>query len=295
MKQLYATVLIVLLTLIVSTQTVSADFGPKPTLLITIVGVSEEYQLDVLVEVDEDIDRFELDEWNTDSYYHHEGFPDELIEFRDRDGYGSYTLYSGPGRINNPSDGMYEINYYAPRDFKIVLVMENDRSMIISDIVQTTHFESRVVWNLEDTDLSHSSFGEGELSGTIEGDPLNSGTWYITSLNALLRVVLTIGFELLVLVFAFRVKRMKAWRDVAIVNAVTQFVLSFFVIQAYLNGGLFLFIFALFLGEVIVWIGEFLIYLKLLKPDLGKWNIFFYTTIANFITFFLSIFLAQFV
>ncbi len=280
----------ILLLVFTGFNTVRADMGPKPSLLITIKGVEEEYFFDLLVETN-DISNYEDDLIEPYGYY--TDVPNALIGYQDNDSYSSYALYDVPSSILLDEDKedyqTYKMNYIAPNEFKIVLVMKDTDDLIVSRVIKTSRFESEITWDLSDVDLSYSREGYfGELTGDIQGSTgLFNSVGFETGINTLLRVVITVLVEVgILLLFGIRTK--KDVRLVARVNTVTNLVLGVMLIYIYITSGALAFIFMTILLEVVVFILELTLYLIYIKGESGL-KIITYTFIANVATFFLGI------
>jgi len=272
----------------IETSTVQADMGPKPSLDITIVGVTEDYYFDLLIYEPGTVESEDISngsEW----YYIENEFPSALNGYQDSDGYASYSLYHAPSRINNPSDNYFEMNYIAPDEFKIVLVMKDNQAIISSTIIKTNRFESEVEWDLTNIDLSNSISNVGLLSGNIDGvdNGIENSTWFITIINTLYRIIMTLIIEIGIF-YLFMFRKKSSYKIVTITNIITQILLSILVINAYLSGGYMLYLIALLLGEGIVIIAEFIVYAIYIKEK-SRWRLFFYAYIANVMTILASL------
>lgn len=279
MKQWILAFGLILLSVIISTQTVQADMGPKPSLTVTIKGVDEPYSLDLLTDNGriDDVDP----EWlELDWYYDTSGYPNQFIDYQDEDGLSSYFLYDTPSSIDQISAHVYDMTYIAPDDFRVILYMKDTNSIILSERIQTDAFDASITWDLTGVLVSQSATNVGTITGTISSNPFSVTHWYITGLRALGRVIITLMIELGIL-FLFQVKRRQAFLHVGIVNVITQLTLSVLVISAWLSGGPFFYIIALFMLEFVVFIVEFIVYVKLLGKDLTPGLILLYSVIAN--------------
>ena len=139
-----------------------------------------------------------------DSYYK-EDYPIDLLNgYQDTDGYAARTLYSGgaPASLSLIDADTIRVGYFsAPRTFKILLIIDED-ILIISKVMDRRMFTSQMTFDLTGVDLTTSKSNVGTISEHI---PLLefSGKY-------ILRVLLTIGIELLVLL-AFMYKNKKGF------------------------------------------------------------------------------------
>ena len=282
-KTLLMILFIGLLSLTINVKDVNADFGPKPSLEVTILGVDEDFHFDLLVyTTDNDLDP----EWGLEyySYYDEENFPTVLETYYDSDEYASYTLFYSPATVRYSQFGdeidVFLMNYIAPSTFKLVIVMDDNDAIIVSEIMESSRFESKVTWDLSGVDLSTSQSGVGKINGSIVGEGYTGRNWLVTTVNTILRVIATVAIELAIL-YQFKFRKRETFIRVGIVNVITQVVLSILVISAFLAGGTFFYIIALILLEVVVLIVEFIAYLILIKAK-SKWKLLLYVITANF-------------
>ncbi|MCF7926022.1 MAG: hypothetical protein K9L74_00405 [Candidatus Izimaplasma sp.] len=283
MKNLIIILSIVLITGVVAFQPVKADMGPKPSVSVTITGVTEPYSFDLLIK-NETLVVGSPEEYLLENYYNGV-YPDELISYQE-DGFVSYYLYNGiPSHIDQVSEHTYEMNYIAPSSFKIVIVTEAG-AIITSDYITTSIFEADITWDLADVDLTTSQDNVGELTGNIDGQ--DNQFWTIAT-QLIYRVIGTLIIELGILfLFMYRAKR--TFKIATFTNIVTQVSLTLLTVNAYIYGGTFLFILALLLGELIILFIEGIVYVLSFKEK-PKWLAIIYTVVANFLSLLLSIIL----
>jgi len=292
--------LVLLLFVIASNvQKVGADFGPKPSIQITIEGVESSYSFDLLSEQldEEEIASLESEGWIDEHTYYKDEFPTSLIGFRDKDGFASYQRYNGIGNVVQENTDVYNVNYYGPNTYKLVVVMD-DQTMIISKQIVNIVFDTVITWDLSEVDVSKSSYGLGELSGNMGiGTPDNyqgeGKIVWMTAWRTLLRVLATIGLELLVFVFLFKYKNRDTYRKMILVNVLSQTLLSVFLVLGYLGANIFGLLAALIIGETLVFIGEAIFYMVLFKEG-TKAKAFGYAIVANSFSLMVSLFITPF-
>jgi len=278
-----------------NTQVVHADFGPKPSIQITIKGVNGPYSFDLLSEqIDaEDISAIEEQD-RVNDYYYKDDYPDALIGFIDRDGFASYQRYNGIGSVRQESAHVYNVNYYGPSTYKLVIVTD-DQQIIISDQVVNIVFDTVITWDLSDVDLTESSYGLGALSGNMgvgtPGNYVGEGkiVW-MTLWRTILRVIVTIALELLVFYYLFKYKKKDTLKKMVIINALSQTILSTFLVLGYLAGNIFGFLAALLIGEAVVFIAEAIIFMFWFKEG-SKAKAFFFAIVANSFSLVISLFI----
>lgn len=286
MKKIVTLLLVFLITLL-STTSVQADMGPKPSLTIEVIGITEEYYFDVLVDVDP------TDEEEPYDYY--TDFPDALRNYQDEDGFSSYSLYEVPASVkqtvNNNQSQTYELNYIAPNEFKMVIVMKDTNIIIKTDVLNTKAFETDIQWDLSNVDLTKAQSGDiGIISGNINGyQTFFESVGYKTAINSIIRLLVTIIVEVAILL-AFNIKTKKAITLVVIVNAITNLFVGTLLISIYLTSGALAFVFMTIVLELVVLLFELVVYSVKLK-EISMIKIVLYTILANAVTFILGILL----
>ena len=268
-----------------------ADLGPKPTATIEIVGMDEDYTLDILIPIDRDVSSLDAENFDQQVEYNHylgTEYPDTLNGYQDSEGYASGVLYSGPPfTLKNEAPDTFEIGYFqAPRNFKVILF--NDQGdIIVSESIERTFFNAEFIF-----DVSDASFGEGTEQGTftiLELDTLEEtrhGSSFLYGamiLDMMLRTLITLAIELFIL-FLFFYRRKRTYFVTTIANIITQGFLSVFMVLGYhLWGGLFTALFILFIGEIVVFIAEGIAYATLFREK-GKLRALTYAFTANMVT-----------
>ncbi|MFW5838397.1 MAG: hypothetical protein ACOC1L_01125 [Bacillota bacterium] len=279
MKKLIILLLFVIL-IPISIQETTADLGPKPFVEVTIKGVDVPYSVDFLIESSM------LDSDNIN--YYKDDYPNALKTYTDSDGFIPYTLSGEPGMVKqiNHSD-TYTIDYFAPKTFKIAVVVGDD--VIVSEIVNTVFFGSEVTYDLSSVSLNQSQSEVGTISGDIEGN----FPYFKLSVNYLYRLIITLLIEIGIL-YVFIYRKKTSYQLVIGVNTVTQVILTGLIIYGYYYlGGVFGAILLLFLGEAIVFLLEAILFGIYLKEH-SRWRAIIYAISANTATFILSLILIAF-
>lgn len=240
---------------------VNADMGPKRSIIIEIIGVDAPYVIDLLYEDTlppiESRDQYIYDTEIMDGVT----LPD-LLKDIDDDGFISAFIYYGrPLMLREIDDHTFGYPYSPPTTIKIILIFE-DEHYVVSNQIDPKLFSSELIWDLSDSNIDTT----GSHVGTIkEVFPVG-----YMSIELILRIVGTIGIEILVLYFFFY--RDKHSYLLAIkVNIVTQVILTFFMfMMRYFWMPFFGEIFILIVGEIIIIILEMGIYAKFLKEHSKK-------------------------
>jgi hypothetical protein len=264
---------------------IKADMGPKSTIDIEIIGVDQPYYFDVLIYENREIEPLDLAdlEEEIENNYYQDDYPSNILNgYQDEDGFVSRTLYNGiPASLSKPDDTkeIYHVGYFsAPETFKIVIILEDD-TMITSKIVDRKLFQSTMTYDLSDVDLS---FNQHDVGVVVESIP-----YTYVSVSLLIRVIITVGVELLIL-FAYRYRSKESYLIVGLTNLVTQTLLTIFMAIGFYVWGAFFGLFGvLILGEILVFITEIIVYGFILKEH-GRSKAMGYAFIANVITLILT-------
>lgn len=270
MKKGLVLIILMMSLLLFPTFFVRADFGPKRTLDLEIIGVDQDYHLellmpgtlpegDMLSSIQEVI---EEDDPN---------FPNMLYTF-ESEGYVSANLILPWGAwYQNPSEHYYIYSYNPPSNFKIMLIFDDDH-YIISRPIETSLFNSKVTFDVTGVDLSIDQMNVGRVREIF---PIRT-----MSIELALRIVGTIFIEIIVL-FLFGYIKKKSFSLVVFVNLVTQILLTGFMFAA----KYFIFpvigeIFVLIVGEAMIFLSEIIIY-RFYLTERSKNRAMLYALIAN--------------
>lgn len=248
---------------------VRADFGPKPTSEFNIVGLDEPYYFDLLTEYDAapTLTETEIDD-QLEYYYYREDHPAVLNGYRDADGFASYTLYSDyPHTISqndNDSNIFYAGYFVPPTVFKIALVTESG-TLIVSEVITKTAFAAHFIFDISDVDITTGANVYTNV-GTIEE------TFQVPQM--LIQVGIALFFTLVIELFIlwlFQYRSKEAYKRVLIVNIITQSLLQIAMVLSYVFGwAIFGALFALIIGEFIIFILEIILYIRMLKEHSKK-------------------------
>lgn len=252
---------------------VRADFGPKRTLDVEIIGVEQPYYIELLMKgtlpVDDELIFIQgtIDD-------QHEDFPDMLYTF-ELNGYIASSLVLPWGSAHqNLREHYYIYPYNPPTEFKIMLIFD-DGHYIISRTINTTLFNSKVTYDLTNVNLDFNQTNIGSVDLVF---PTQTMTLELT-----LRIIGTIFIEILVL-FLFGYVNKQSYKLISYVNLVTQILLTLFMFTAkyFIYPGVGE-IFVLIVGEMMIFISEILIYRFYLKEK-SKNRAMIYALVANTIS-----------
>lgn len=247
-----------------------ADVGPKPNIKIEAINMPDEIcYMDLLVEVKTKDDTYE--EFLTDEY------DQEMISIL-----SSYDVGGWSAAIVNREyivfddirckidQGLCTMNFgYMPPDtFKIIVVTKSGE-IRTSNVIETKAFDSTIDYDY-DTGIA------SERSVVSE---------YLPNFFVTLFLTLLIEGSLFL---AFRFGFKKYWGLVLGVNIVTQIVLHAAILFGMLTGGIFFAVILYILAEVVIIVGETIVYAFLLKtkPVLARVG---YAITANLLSLFAGV------
>lgn len=269
------TILILILTIFMLTPSLSlrADMGPKRTLDIHIKGIQEPYFLGLLMKGSLPENQELLIARENISYYE-DNFPEMLYTFA-IEGYVSADLVLPWGlRAQHTRENYYIYTYNPPQKFKLIIIFE-DQTHLVSKTIETSLFNSKVLFDLTDVDTSFTQFSVGTLDEVF---PVQTMTLELT-----LRIIGTIFIEIIIL-FLFGYTLKKSYKLVTIVNLVTQVSLTgfMFATKYFILPGLGE-IMVLLIGEAIIFLFEIIVFRIYLKEKSPK-RAMLYALVANTMT-----------
>ncbi|MBN2877171.1 MAG: hypothetical protein JXL85_05885 [Bacilli bacterium] len=279
-------ILMVFMISFLSYPVVFADWGPKPTALIEVVGIDEPRYFDLLVYYEDDVSVLDQDELMGQlTYYYRDDYPDILNGYQDEDGFASYTLYQNmPRTISKRDANVYFIGYFSPPDvFKIAIVTESN-NLLVSETITKTLFQASFVYDFtNDTVVETEQDSTGVVFPDV-GEVEEEIPFATITLMILVTVLLTLGLELgLLYLFGYREKA--SYYLVIFTNIFTQLLLYgfVFVVNYFWSGSLMAFL-ILILGEVFVLAIEMVLYAICMKEKQFIKPVV-YAIIANIVSF----------
>jgi len=274
---------ILLLTVLVSkAYTVQADTGPKPTLEIIVENLDDSnYYLDLLGKEGEYV-YFGA----TDGNKEYDNLHDQPIYKYDTDGWKAIHMRTWvlngelTGKpLETDSSGKvismkHSFGYVGvPKEFKII-IQKTDGSLQVSDVIHNNHFNAVVHYDMKQNKVL-----------SISGNILKKGIEVNSKLlqDYFMRIVITLLIEIFIAI-PFFYRHLRRIPVIAVVNFITQTLLTAGMLFDYpilhtfpFNTG---YIVVLLIGEIIVFLVEYLIYLKFFGKD-EKRKTIAYTVIAN--------------
>ena len=279
---------VILVALFMPLQTADADMGPKPTVQVQIDGLPlSSYYVGLVSKSGIPSGGISLKE---DEYIYHFDpkykNQDKFVErvFAENFEYGTIGNIS---KFDKATSIDYSWSYYAPSKFYIVIYDYENDILYKSDHINRITFNSAYIASYEDFEQINENTYSFSPKGLALAMPLKKYSYEITTLINIalfiLRLVLTIAIELLI-ALAFKFNK-DSYKIIAITNAATQLFLNIFIwLMYYFAGGFGPFV-AIFIGELIVFIVEPIVYKKKCLRENGTQKlIVFYALLANFIT-----------
>ena len=257
--------LIISILLMMISQTVYADIGPKPSLTIYVKNYkNQSYYLDVLTKGDRlkysdyashrrenvDVKNMPLYKYNEDGWM--------ATHVREALLYGDLE-----GEYNEETEYMvHRFSYHeVPKTFKIIVQYE-DGEIVVSNVINTKQF-----WSEVSLDLS---------TGKVSDIPHVSYSF----LQLIFLIILTVIIELFIAIL-FKIKEYKI---IIKVNILTQLILHFILLVTFGKLNCRVWYYEFYLLEILIVFIEFYFYRIYLKNYTSK-KLFIYSVVANIITF----------
>ncbi|MBR4461336.1 MAG: hypothetical protein IKS51_01990 [Erysipelotrichaceae bacterium] len=267
MKKLF--ILFTILFLSLTCRPVSADMGPKPSVNISFENAPDHPYYVTLLGTEEF-----TGPWSAVTA--------ELIDSQEVDVRPAYVAFYEYAQATGlyfcdfvsecSEDDEFKWGYYPPEQFHIA-VYDGD-TLRVSDVIEREAFDSYYKIDLSGSELN-----------VVEDYHI---TRYVISF--LIRMVATIVIEVvLALLFGYRKK--KELKTIVFTNILTQFLLNGIMLLLDYYSGLLVWVFVYPAMELAVFIIELAVYLINFKGH-RKLKTFFYTLIANGLTFLLGLYIA---
>lgn len=231
MKKRWRSILTALLLLLpLTAMPVSADVGPKPSVVVALEGLEGRTCWGTLLSQQEGTGPY-------GRFYEEKAAEDPeedralraLLPLERMDSEGFHLL----NFVKDCSDGEFSWTYYPPHTYKIALWFPEEDALAVSGVYHRYAFDSYYRLDLSGVELMPGGIVELEAARLQRDYP------YGASLLALAgRVALTLGAELL-LALAFGLRTRQALKWVAVVNLATQLGLNLALeLFTYCNGAL---------------------------------------------------------
>jgi len=269
--------------------TVKADMGPKPSVVIEVVGFEEkEYYMTLLSERD-----------STGPWSHGDGYYDYMGEewvfeafenYEDKDGYYFLSFMQ-----NCSENDRFEWTYYPPQRFKVLIYTTDDGQFYCSDeIYERYAFDSYFKVNVLADGVTVNESGEMENENVITAQ--KSYDFSMEILSFAVRVILTVIIEVLV-ALASRYRDSKSLKIIGFTNVCTQVILNVLLNVINYRSGQMAFVFHYVWMEFVIFALEAVIYVKLLDRTDGEQGVVrhpvLYAALANLVSLMVGIWIAK--
>lgn len=276
MKKLIIFLLILSIFIIIPTQTVSADTGPRPTLEIEVLGVDQPYYIDIMIQAEADQESINTvrDIMNTEGSYFGRVVPDALFFIRGESYVPLILTTQQPAYYRLTVEGGHLFTLNVPQSFKILILFE-DGHYITTKLIEPTLFNSKILVDMRNVDITITQTDVGSSKEIL---PVATMVFDLA-----LRILGTIVVEFLVLVL-FGYFEKKSYFFVMYVNLFTQVTLTLFMfVTKFYFSPVIGELIVLLIGEAFIFTFEIIIYRKYLKEH-GKSRATIYGLIANLVS-----------
>lgn len=283
MKKIYMLMLLALSISVIDVN-LHANSAPPINVGVTILNLDDEYEIDLLIPFESMLSESDIlmaqeriSSFENDSYgrYYQENYPTYLIEFQEKDGYVSNTLYGDSDHFwrNNNDFGLY---MRVPRVFKIVLIKNNEQ-LIISETINMQAYDERFTWDLEEITFGENIIYDVGIFDGLNENPFRESRPYQ---ELVIRIIISIIIEFIVFyLLGYRLKQ--SYLFYGILNVITQTLLTLGLLYGtFLGNGMFGNFLLLIVGEIIVFGSEMGINGLVIKEKYTA-HIVFSTFIAN--------------
>jgi hypothetical protein len=283
MKKLMLCMIIFMLSIGVSIQ-VMANSGPPQNISLEILNFTKHFEIDFLIPFDRPLneadiqtaqDQISFFDNNDFGIYYQDDYPSFLINFQDKDGYVSNTLYGASDYFYRFENEM-ALYMNLPRQFKIVLI-NSDNQLIISDVVEMEAYDQAFIWDLKGVTFEETiQYNVGIFEG-LNINPFGEVRKYQ---ELVIRIMITILIEFSVFyLLGYRLKQ--TFIKYGILNILSQTLLTLGLIYGiFIGNGAFANVVWLLLGELLVFGFEMGINGLMIKEKYTS-HIVFSTFLAN--------------
>lgn len=269
-KKLSKTIITILLMVMLFSSTAYADMGPKPSVEIEFLGMGGKTVYATLLSSEEYYGPYVAYQGDNPMYTEDDrDYPiwEKFVRYTDQDGfYFLQNLF----RCDIDNNSLYW-GYFPPEPFKLLVYYPDTDTFVESPVYSRYAFNSKYI-----APLNEAKDGHFELAKSY--DYTKDFTGFAV------RLIGTVAIEMLVAVL-FGYTEKKAYKFIAVVNIVTQFVLNIILAWAIYSGGAFYFALFYILGEAVVFLAESVLYAirlpKLSQKHKGRLLAIIYAIIAN--------------
>ncbi len=285
-KRILKTVSITIGLLLLLSFTAFADMGPKPSVVIELVGLGDEPCYGTLL--CDNITNGPNRAWEEgeEMYAYHEDDPEiwrKFVDYEDTDGYYFLQQFWYCNETNG-----FKWGYYPPDPFKVLLYFPESDTFAVSPIYEQYAFDSYYRIDIARDLQKPQSFHEGTTSITsicLTAEPSYNYKWEVISLLA--RIAITLVLEIAA-ALAFGFKRKNIFGFIVAINVITQILLNLILFSVDINRGSMAFTFYYILLEIAVFALEaflYTLYIKKKKVDCSTKKAVLYAFAANALSF----------
>lgn len=252
---------IILLLILQAAVPVYADVGPKPSLTITVRGLSTDtYWLDLLVTDEPNFSWLDISDAERAQI-------SKLAEYQDEEGFhpallkGTRVPLHGTLQRKSEINGTYihKFSYVGvPRTFKIAILTDNG-TLLISEVVNRKQFASEMLYDVSGANLNGTTI-------MSVGKVTEGMYWSKFGVSLLISIILTLIIEIELAAWGGFTSK-KSFKVLLITNILTQIILNAIVLHFDHSLGKVSVPMAIILGEFIVILIEALVYSTLLTEQ----------------------------
>ena len=255
MKKIIISLIILMLSIGISIE-VKANSGPPQNISLEILNFTRHFEVDFLIPYDRPLNEADIQsaqdkvltfENNDFDIYYTDDYPSFLIDFQDKDGYVSNTLYGASDYFYRFENEM-ALYMNLPRQFKIVLI-NSDNQLVISDVVEMEAYDQAFTWDLKGVTFEETIQYD---VGVFEGLNINPFGEIRKYQELVIRIMITIIIEFAVFyLLGYRLKQ--TYIKYGVLNILSQTLLTLGLIYGiFIGNNAFANIVWLFLGEIFV-------------------------------------------
>lgn len=283
---------ILMVWLVAFPMTVSADMGPKPSVVIEFQGLEEEAYYVTLLSKESSTGPWSLG----NDYYEYLGDRevfDKFSAYEDVDGYYFLSYMQ-----DCSEEDTFQWTYYPPSTFKILIYFtEYDRFLLMDEVYERYAFDSYYTVEVEDVE---SVIGAVSLEkGTVADMDIQVNRSYDFSMelvSLLVRVVLTILIEV-VIAMLFGYRNRKALTTITAINVCTQILLNVLLNVINYQSGQYAFVFHYIWMECVVFLLEAILYDKIIgrknPTNTKRYHPYGYAAVANLVSLGVGMWIAR--
>lgn len=257
-----------LISLTLFSALVSADAGPKDSLVISFHNIKADICYCTL------LSKYESPGYHTSNTKSDDEIPKAFQNYKDLDGFfylENYALISGSKE--------FIWDYTPPQTFKVLLYFPKTQKYAVSGIIEKAAFNARYSVDMQGIDITADNL---KIQVTDENTPIR------VLFSFLVRVFVTILIELVIAIL-FNYKSKNQVITILTANIITQVLLNILLNKIYIDLGAFFMLLLYIPLEIMVFIAESVVYCIFLKSSekaaVKAANCVLYSFLANLASF----------